>query len=151
MSDKSWLLNAAAIKSARLCIKAVEEELGVRLPLSHPNFFGLLSEYSELMDSEPLTIAFNELSAYANNDLSSIKMAKGGGAQKVVPISRSSIGPKASGGGAQKTRAQGSSVEKKNQNNEISNETVTHRGKQYSRWSNGKEFKGLYRGQPHYG
>ena len=145
MSDKTWLLNAAAIKSARLCIKAVEEELGVRLPLSHPNFFGLLSEYSELMDSEPLTIAFNELSAYANSDLSSIKMAKGGGAQKVVPISsRPSLEPKAID---DKARAQSAPTEKANQQRD---ELVTYGGKQYSRWNNGKEFKGLYRGRPHY-
>lgn len=145
MSDKSWLLNAAAIKSARQCIKAVEEELGVRLPLSHPNFFGLLSEYSELMDSEPLRLAFDELSVYANNDASSIKVAKAGG-QKVVPISRSSFEPKVLDESAQKTPVQSASVEKANQD-----ELVTYRGKKYSRWQNGKEFKGLYRGHPHYG
>lgn len=146
MSDKSWLLNAAAIKSARQCIKAVEEELGVRLPLSHPNFFGLLSEYSELMDSEPLRLAFKELSIYANNDASSIKMAKAGG-QKVVSISRPSRESNVLDDSVQKAQAQSEPVEKA----KPSDESITYRGKKYSRWSNGKEFKGLYRGQPHYG
>lgn len=145
MSDKAWLLNAAAIKSARQCIKAVEEELGVRLPLSHPNFFGLLSEYSELMDSEPLTLAFKELSAYANNDVASIKMAKSSG-QKVVSISRSSPEAQTLGGDAKKTRPQRAPVDNVNQRDEL----ITYGGKVYSRWHKGKEFKGLYRGQPHY-
>ena len=148
MSDKSWLLNAAAIKSARVCIKAVEEELGVRLPLSHPNFFGLLSEYSELMDSEPLTIAFNELATYANNDVSRIKVTKGGGGeQKVVPIARSPRMVDMSGRAGQKAQAQSLSIEESGRSEEL----VTFRGKQYSRWNDGREFKGLYRGQPRYG
>lgn len=145
MSDKSWLLNAAAIKSARQCIKAVEEELGVRLPLSHPNFFSLLSEYSELMNSEPLRLAFKDLSTYANKDASSTKTAKSGG-QKVVSISRSSPKPKTLGGDVKKTRPQSVRIKKKNQPDEL----VAYDGKVYSRWHKGKEFKGLHRGQPHY-
>lgn len=145
MSDKNWLLNAAAIKSARQCIKAVEKELGVRLPLSHPNFFGLLSEYSELMNSKPLTLAFKELSAYANNDTYSMKMAKSGG-QNVVSISRPPAEPKAFGGGLKKAWPRRVVVEKASQRDEL----ITYGGKVYSRWHKGKEFKGLYRGQPHY-
>lgn len=144
MSDKDWLLNAAAIRAARDCIKVVEQELGVRLKLSHPDFLTLLKEYSELTDSQVLANAVSELSNYSGQVKEVVK--------KSVVVSISSLG----GAGSQRA-IDYSDVDVNSQSDHVVQqnakiqESVTYHGKEYNRWQDGKEFKGLYRGCPRYG
>ena len=69
MNDKAWLLNPKAIAAAKLCIKVVENELGVKLKLSHPDFVELLYEYCDLTESENLKRAFKILVSMAGEDI----------------------------------------------------------------------------------
>ena len=67
MNSKKWLLNPTAIKAARICIKAVQEELGVKLTLSHPKFLELLRDYCELTESEKLKESYSQLIKLSDN------------------------------------------------------------------------------------
>ena len=140
MSNKTWLLNAVAIKSARSCIKIVEEELGIRLTLSHPDFIALLGEYSELTDSPELVDAVKELMSFAGEDDMVPKTPTGMNKSKVIPISSDPSYNKNNNMG----------VNRRTEHPERRDEFVSYNGKDYSRWHDGKEFKGLYRGQPRY-
>ncbi|MFT7560860.1 MAG: hypothetical protein ACI93R_002783 [Flavobacteriales bacterium] len=137
MNNRNWLLNAAAIRAARACIKAVEKELGVRLTLAHPDFLELLGEYSELTDSAVLKKAVLDLTAHAADKPRCTPKSK------VVSISSfsASIEVSASGYAGDNRR-----TEFPNRREEL----VAYHGKDYHRWHNGCEFKGLYRGQARY-
>ena len=65
MSDLSWMLKPQAIRKARACIHIVEEEMGVQIKLSHPNFIQKLHQYVEQSGSRRLGIAYAELIAMA--------------------------------------------------------------------------------------
>ena len=65
MSDKSWMLSADAISKARMCITVIQDELGVKLKLSHPDFLNMIKEYVELTESSTLRDAYNELVVFA--------------------------------------------------------------------------------------
>lgn len=65
MSDRGWILNPAAIAAAKACILVVQEELGVKLRLSHPQFIELLNEYCELTASAKLETAYLKLMSFA--------------------------------------------------------------------------------------
>lgn len=67
MADRSWMLNPAAIGAAKKCINLVEEELGIKLKLSHPEFLSMIGEYAELTESGALSQAFEELAVFAGN------------------------------------------------------------------------------------
>ncbi|CAA0091027.1 Uncharacterised protein [BD1-7 clade bacterium] len=120
MTDKSWLLNHAAIKAAKTCILLTQSELGVKLTLSHPDFFELLTSYVELTDNDALRQAFDELAKYADSSARSA----------AEPIAKA--------------------PEPQIANNDSGSETIIYKGKAYQRWNEGLEFKGLYRGQPRY-
>lgn len=131
MNNKEWLLNAAAIKAARMCIKSVQNELGVRLTLSHPDFFNLMTEYTELTDCLELKRNFEILQQYVDDS----------GAEPtetvVVPFST-------------KVAAQDIGVTNIRQQTALAVEKIVFHGREYNRWKEGREFKGLYRGQPRY-
>jgi len=61
MSDNSWLLKPEALKAARSCIRQIQQDLGVRLPLTHQHFLAMLIEYRDLCDSEALDLAVAQL------------------------------------------------------------------------------------------
>ena len=63
--DKSWMLNPTAINAAKNCILIVQEELGVKLKLSHPQFLEMLREYVVLTDSEALQDSYEILISFA--------------------------------------------------------------------------------------
>ncbi len=65
MVDKSWMLNASAIRAAKECVSIVKDEMGIKLLLSNPEFYFLLQEYAELTQSPRLATAFKKLQAYA--------------------------------------------------------------------------------------
>ena len=131
--DKSWMLNARAIKAAKSCIEQVENELDIKLKLSHPDFLELLLQFTELTDSEELQLSLEELAKYAPADFQQKFQAR-------INDKLSEEEPES---------APQESAPAPNVNNK-SDETVLYRGKSYSRYQDGKEFKGLYRGQPHY-
>lgn len=129
MNDRSWMLSAQAIRAARECINIVKEELGIKLTLSHSDFLYMLYEYVELTDSIPLADAYANLLSLAGEDHPKLRQKLKNAPnkkQKVVPI-----------------------LEDEHKTN-LSEEWVSFKGKEFPRWSHGKEFKGLYRGQPRY-
>ena len=133
--DKNWMLNAAAIAQARRCIKVVQEELGVKLKLSHPQFLELIVEYVELTDSRELADAYNDLASFAGPE---------GYNRKVVKLKVDEVVERSSVQG----RVDHSAVEMSSQQQD---EIIEYNGKPYPRFMSGGEFKGLYRGQARYG
>lgn len=133
--DKSWMLNPKAIRVAKECIHCIKEELGIKLTLAHPQFMELLTEYTELMDNEHLATSFAELCTMADHTLP--------GEQQEASGSRSNIVKMVSKLTHHETKqAVGAPP--------VPEDTVTYCGKVYPRWCGGKEFSGVYRGQPHY-
>lgn len=130
MTDKSWLLNPSAIKAAKCCIQITQDELGIKLKLSHPQFLEMLAEYVDLTDSPILQQAYAELAAFAG-----IQVKAKPAPTKVVemPISH------------QNAPAAGTSAPQAG-----SEDLINYKGRAYKRFENGLEFKGLYRGQPLY-
>lgn len=126
MTDKSWLLNPQAIQAARQCIRAVEQELGVKLKLSHPDFLSLLQDYCDLTESQALHRAWQQLQLH--REIQTVAQAT----NNVLPLTQ---------------------LEKTTPNNAIySGETVSINGHQYPKYNEqGETFKGVYRGQPSYG
>ena len=140
MSDKAWLLNPSAIRAAKKCIQCVQDELGVKLKLSHPEFMEMLHEYVDLTDSETLGQAYSELLSFtgvgnAMKKLNASKVAAQANA-KVVPIAQEH---------QQVVNAVSPTVVESQEPT-----TIEFKGKTYPLWRDGKRFKGLYRGQPNY-
>jgi hypothetical protein len=135
MSDKSWMLNPTAIAQARSCITIIQEELGVKLKLSHPQFLEMIFDYIELTDSEELASAYQILSSLADGQMPTNAAAP---AEKVTRIK-----PRIT-----KTTTHDSPAV--SNNNRLGEEVVEYKGRQYPKYADGGEFKGLYRGQPRY-
>jgi len=134
MSDRSWMLNTNAIRTAKECIGIVKDELQIKLTLSHPEFMELLHSYVELTDSKRLSDAYTRLASMAGAGNVGSNTSKGvKPEQKIIPISES-VDAKHVAGGAPL----------------LEDEMVEYNGKLYQRWLNGMEFKGLYRGQARY-
>lgn len=136
--DKSWLLNPKAIQAAKHCILLTEQELGVKLKLSHPDFLTLLCDYCELTDSEPLAEAFNTLIDMAGDDIKKALSFKAAPV-KVTPINK-----------AVNFFSSEPPVVNDKVTSESTDEMIEYSGRSYQKWKDGLEFKGLYRGQPRY-
>ena len=134
--DRSWMLNPKAIRAAKECIQIVKKELGIKLTLSHPEFMGMLHEYCELTDSPELGKSYSKLLAMAGvgNVVQNLKPRRTGNALAAVV------------GIAQVREGTASVVDADFKREEY----IEFRGKRYAKWRDGKQFKGLYRGQPHY-
>lgn len=132
MNDRSWMLNPQAIRIAKDCIQHVKEELGVKLLLSHPDFVQMLHEYVELTESQALAEAYTKLIAFAGPGTIVQSLSKKQDKTKVVPIK-------------QKAVANGDIPTLSNEE-----EMVEFRGRQFPRFRDGREFNGMYRGQPIY-
>ena len=65
MNDLSWMLKPQAIRCAKECQRIVQQELGVKLKLSHPEFIQMLHKYVELSGSSELGKAYSRLLANA--------------------------------------------------------------------------------------
>lgn len=130
MADKEWMLNPQAIRQAKACMCIVKEELGIKLTLSNPDFIVLLHEYVEMLESQELGTAYGKLIAMA-------------GPGSVLAEMPSRMEPP-----QQQTypAAAGSDVAGGVNPDDI----VTVNGRSFPRWNDGKEFRGLYRGQPTY-
>ena len=140
MIDKSWILNPKAIQAAKLCIQLVDQELGVKLKLSHPNFLDLLYDYCELTDSEKLTKAFKVLIAMAGAEVKNELIKAHSQTTKVTPIHTHQHSNR---------ETEGEFLEQSLSTEHVE-EFVEYKGKSYPRWQDKLEFKGLYRGQPRY-
>jgi hypothetical protein len=128
MNDKGWMLNPDAIKQARMCINIIQEELGVKLKLSHPEFLNMINDYVDLTESVELEMAYRNLLQFDGE-------GKGKKTKKtIVPIKQDMPLAKASVTSAPRE----------------SEETINYKGKTYPKYCEGKTFKGLYRGQARY-
>lgn len=126
--DKSWMLNPQAIRYAKACIDVVKDELGVKLKLSHPEFLQMLHEYVDMTDSKELGMAYSKLVSMAGPG-NLLKGLEPKGTENIVTLP---IQQQVNGGFFSEE------------------EMVNHNGKLYPRFRDGKELKGLYRGQPTY-
>ncbi len=133
MQDRSWMIEVKAVRAAKQCIELVREELGVKLLLSNPDFLDLLKDYTELTDSIELQAAYADLMVYADKNTSAAKLNATD--NTVVSIRK------------EDALALQVPVLKRPISEE---ETIKCGGKLYLRWRDGKEFSGLYRGQPMY-
>lgn len=146
MSDKSWMLNAKAIRHAKECIQVVKDELGIKLTLSHPDFIHLLHEYVDMLDSQALHDAYTQLIAMAGpGTLLKALSPKVQGEKNVIPL----LVNQAVGDSFIAQADANASVELQ-AGSASDQEMVMANGKSYPRFREGKEFKGLYRGQPNY-
>ncbi|BFM04873.1 hypothetical protein [Halioxenophilus aromaticivorans] len=137
MNDRSWMINPKAVRAAKQCIQIVRDELGVKLLLSNPDFLHLLTEYAELTDSEALQASLAELMVFAGVGNTAAKLNATD--NTVVNIRQESAIP-------METSPAPPTLKELIDNNE----TIECGGKMYQRWRDGKEFSGLYRGQPTY-
>jgi hypothetical protein len=136
MNDRSWMLNPSAITAARNCIHFVQDELGVKLKLSHPQFIEMLQEYAELTDSEELNESLATLLQYADGDVPTLN------SQKDKAVARRDARPAKAASQAQAQMAHNATGQ---------GELVEHRGKFYPMYNaQGLKFQGLYRGQARY-
>lgn len=123
MNDKTWLLKPEPMKIAKDCVRIVQTELDVKVLFSHPQFLQILNDYADKMESEPLTESVQKL-----NQLAGVHEPA-----TVQKLARSKT-----------TQSSTSTVKKHDE------ELVTYNNKSYPRWHDGKQFSGLYRGQPRY-
>jgi len=143
MSDRSWMLNPSAITAARQCILIVQQELNVKLKLSHPQFIEMLQEYAELTDSEILNASLASLLAYAKGEVATLKAAN----MQQATTKRAQRPAVV----AKKETQLYAVTEASHVSAQPSNEMVEHRGKMYPLYNNdGLRFQGLYRGQARY-
>lgn len=131
MTDRNWLLNPTAVHAAKACIAIIQDELGIKLKLSHPQFLEMIQEYVELTESDKLQEAYIPLATMAGIDTKKAQILKAQNKVVDIPV-------------VHKQAVSAPVVEEQY-------ETVTYNGKLYRRYSeDGLEFKGLYRGQPRY-
>ena len=136
MSDRSWMLKPVAIRAAKKCIQIVKQELGIKLFLSHEEFLQMLHEYVEMTDSRELSDAYAELLSMAGVGNVIQNLRPKGTVNNIVHMPE-----------RQKAVAGSDIVPQDTQN---PHEMVELAGHSYPRWREGKEFCGMYRGQPRY-
>ncbi len=126
--DKSWMLNPTAINAAKNCILIVQDELGIKLKLSHPQFLDMLKEYVVLTESEALQESYEILISFAGVKAMHFETRAPQRSHVVNTEPQTKAGAALVG----------------------DEEYVVYKGKAYKRFDNGREFKGLYRGQARY-
>lgn len=148
--DRSWMLSSKAIQSAKECIKLVQKEYDVKFTLSHPKLMDMLEEHAEKSDNSELTAAYQYLLSFAPGADKPEKIFK-----KKQPVETSLEKPGESGNELTETTPNGPPADEAPDATESTaiedpEETIEFRGKRYAKWRDGKQFKGIYRGQPHY-
>lgn len=157
MADKSWMLNAKAIAAARKCMCVVQSELGIKLKLSHPDFLELLVDYAELNESLELHKALAVLAQFAPANINA-RLTHTGETSNIVNLEAKSIFIRPRNSSAAVAQVQQTQPQPLRpaepelaSTPAISEEpTVYYNGRNYPRYRDGAEFKGLYRGQPRY-
>lgn len=127
MADKSWMLNPKAIRHARECINIIKSLNGEALKLSQPDFLIKLHTHVDKLKSNELRMAYSHLLSMAGvgNVLQSLEKIPA--KEVVAALPDNEVIPL-----------------------ETNLERVEYNGVEYSRYRNGREFKGLYRGIPRY-
>lgn len=120
MTDKSWMLDRQAIQCAKTCVKLIRDEHNEKLSMADPDFMQRLVHFVQLSQSTLLMDAYNKLCTFLD-DTSLAKLKK-----QQSQTTKAILGSNPSG------------------------EMINYRNKNYPRWKDGREFKGLYRGQPTY-
>lgn len=133
MQDRSWMLNAQAIRVAQQCVTQVKSLFGVKMKLSSPDFMQKLHEYVELSKNRELGDSYSELLSFAG-----------------VGQTLQNLHTKHSASEPQAAKITASGEYPMVVDSDIKNEFVAHGGKFYPRWKGGKKFTGLYRGNPYY-
>lgn len=154
MQDKSWLLKPAAINAAKGCIRIVQDELDVRLPLTHPDFLQMLNDYAELAGSAALNEAGATLNTFARSE--QVVEAKRSAVVNLrdplrtdnASLMRTQIIPPPAPAPAPAPSPQ--PVAPTAAVAETGGEFVNFNGRAYPKFLDGKKFAGLYRGQPRY-
>ena len=128
MADKSWMLNPKAIRHARECINIIKSLNGEVLKLSQPDFLMKLHTYVDHLKSDELRMAYSHLLSMAGvgNVLQSLEKMPAKEVMAALP-------------------------DKEVVSLVTDFECIEYNGVEYSRYRNGREFKGLYRGIPRYG
>ena len=154
MADKAWLLNPTAIRVAKKCILCVQDELGVKLKLSHPDFMQMLHEYVELTDSDALSMAYAELLSFVGvgetvknlraKDKNVVSIKKTVNGETFVSDVEDHIEV------IHATKNTESIVVETMEQSEDTPKNIEYRGKSFPAVKDGKRFKGFYRGQPCY-
>ena len=66
--ESSWVLKREAVLLAKECIATVQQQLGVRLKLAHPEFLDLLGDYVDLLEDQTFKHNVTKLYAFAGLD-----------------------------------------------------------------------------------
>ena len=127
MTDKSWMLNPKAIRCAKECIRIIQEERGLRLKLSQPDFLQIIHEILDQTHSRALGDCYARL----------ISMAGVGFVMQNLRSKEEAMPMKKAVGAEEITMQNPHAM-------------VEHYGKSYPKYRAGLEFKGVYRGQPMY-
>lgn len=131
MTDKSWMLNPKAIRSAKECIRIIQEERGLRLKLSQPDFLQIIHEILDQTQSKALGDSYAKLISMAGVGFVMKNLTPRDGAnEEMMPMKKAA--------GAEDVMMQSPHA------------TVEHYGKTYPKYRAGLEFKGVYHGQPMY-
>ncbi len=128
MTDKSWMLNPKAIRCAKECIRIIQEERGLRLKLSQPDFLQIIHEILDQSQSKVLGDAYARL----------ISMAGVGFVMQNLHSREEEVITAKKAVGAEDFSMQSPHA------------MVEHYGKSYPKYRAGLEFKGVYHGQPMY-
>lgn len=139
MTNRSWLLKPEPLKVAKTCIQLVQDEIEVKLPLSHPQFLEMLNDYADMMESETLAKSVQQLNMLAG-DQGIAFLKKVAGDNVIQHPSHTTI----------KSNPITSVDHVTPQSAKDESQTITYMGKTYKRWQGNKEFVGLYRGQARY-
>lgn len=131
MTDKSWMLNPKAIRCAKECIRIIQEERGLRLKLSQPDFLQIIHEILDQTQSRALGDCYARLISMAGVGFVMQNLqAKEQAQEQRMPLKKVV--------GAEDLTSQNPHA------------TVEHFGKTYPKYRAGLEFKGVYHGQPMY-
>jgi hypothetical protein len=139
VTNRSWLLKPEPLKVAKTCIQLVQDEIEVKLPLSHPQFLEMLNDYADMMESEALAKSVQQLNMLAG-DQGIAFLKKVAGDNVIQHPSHTTI----------KSNPNTSVNHVTPQSAKDESQTITYMGKTYKRWQGNKEFVGLYRGQARY-
>jgi hypothetical protein len=139
VTNKTWLLKPEPLKVAKTCIQLVQNEIDVKLPLSHPQFLQMLNDYADMMESESLRESVRQLNTLAG-DQGDVFLNKAASNNVVQHPSHTPIEGKTNI--PANNDASHSPIDE--------SQTTVYQGKTYKRWQGSKEFVGLYRGQARY-
>lgn len=64
MNNFDWWISASALRQAKKCISLIQQETGVRLRLSEPNFLRRLEQMVSAANSKQVRVAYQDFQAH---------------------------------------------------------------------------------------